>query len=84
MFRLEITEKARRQLDRLHGQIRTRIQSAIQQLAANPRPPGSLKMADMKNAWRIRVGEYRIIYEIHDDVLVIVIVRVGHRRDVYR
>ena len=84
MHRLEITRKARQQLERLPSQARSRVETAIQRLAANPRPPGSIKMADMKNGWRIRVGTYRVIYEVHDDVLVVVIIRVGHRRDVYR
>lgn len=84
MYQLEITRQAQRQLGRLPASIAARVQTAIQGLASNPRPRGSLKMSDMKNGWRIRIGNYRVIYDIHDDVLRVIIIRVGHRRDVYR
>jgi len=53
-------------------------------LVDDPRPHGVEKMSGERNAYRIRVGDYRIIYEIHDAVLIVVVVRVGHRRAVYR
>jgi mRNA interferase RelE/StbE len=84
VHRLEITRKAQRQLDRLPNQTALRVKAAIQQLTNDPRPPGAVKMADMQGGWRIRVGDYRVVYEIHDDRLVVLIIRVGHRRDVYR
>jgi mRNA interferase RelE/StbE len=56
---------------------------AIGQLADNPRPVGCKKLKGM-SAWRIRVGDYRVVYEIHDDVLVVLVVRVAHRREVYK
>lgn len=84
MHRLEITRAAGKQLDRLPGAAASRVQAAIQGLAKNPRPSGSVKMSDMPKAWRIRVGEYRVIYDIHDEVLRVIIIRIGHRRDVYR
>ena len=53
-------------------------------LAANPRPPGVEKLAGPDDFYRIRVGDYRIIYQIQDDVLMILVVKIGHRREVYR
>jgi mRNA interferase RelE/StbE len=61
-----------------------RLVGAMRALAENPRPPGCKKLRGGENLWRIRVGDFRVIYEIHDDVLVIVVVSVGNRRDVYR
>ena len=84
MHRLEITRLARKQIDALPKSVASRVESAIVELADNPRPAGSLKMKDRKDTWRIRVGRYRVVYEIHDEVLVVIIVRVAHRRDVYR
>jgi mRNA interferase RelE/StbE len=56
----------------------------IELLASNPRPPGCAKLSGPSGLWRIRAGVYRIIYQIRDDRLLINVLRVGHRRDVYR
>ncbi len=61
-----------------------RIAAAIDRLAVDPRPSGVRKLTGADNLWRIRVGDYRIVYEIEDDRLVVLIVRIGHRRDIYR
>ena len=53
-------------------------------LADNPRPRGVEKLEGRENRYRIRVGDYRVIYEIHDEVLLVLVVRIGHRREVYR
>ena len=58
--------------------------AAIDELAQNPRPAGCAKLVGTANDWRIRVGDYRIIYEIHDTRLIVLVVRVAHRREVYR
>ncbi|MFA5177577.1 MAG: type II toxin-antitoxin system RelE/ParE family toxin [Candidatus Omnitrophota bacterium] len=60
-----------------------RIMEAIQALADEPRPPQSRKLSGLEK-YRLRCGAYRVLYEIHDDVLVVCIVKVGHRKDVYR
>ena len=60
-----------------------KIIEAIQRLAADPRPPQSLKLTDA-DQYRLRCGAYRVLYEIHDDQLIVCIVKVGHRREVYR
>jgi mRNA interferase RelE/StbE len=60
-----------------------RILSAIQSLAGDPRPPGTKKLSGQER-YRLRQGNYRILYEIEDDRLIVCVVRVGNRRDVYR
>ena len=60
------------------------MRAAIDLLAQEPRPPGCVALAGETRAYRVRVGDYRIVYEIFDDRLVIQVVRIGHRRDVYR
>ncbi|MGQ0635737.1 MAG: type II toxin-antitoxin system RelE family toxin [Planctomycetaceae bacterium] len=80
-----IAPEARRNLKRLHGAIRRRIADGIDALADDPRPPGAVRLAgDVDNLWRIRVGDYRIVYRIQDDRLIVLILRIGHRRDVYK
>jgi mRNA interferase RelE/StbE len=61
-----------------------RIDAAIIALARNPRPPGAKKLRAQDDRYRIRVGDYRVIYEVDDAQLLILIVDVGHRKDVYR
>ncbi len=63
---------------------RQRIVSAIHTLADDPRPAGCEKLAGKQDRYRVRVGRYRIIYSIGDEDLLVVVVRVGHRKDVYR
>jgi mRNA interferase RelE/StbE len=59
------------------------ISARISELADEPRPPGAEKLEGY-DYWRVRSGDYRIVYSIEDEVLTVVIVRVGHRREVYR
>ncbi len=63
---------------------RQRIVANIRSLADNPRPPGCEKLAGKQDRYRVRVGRYRIVYSIGDAELLVVVVRVGHRKDVYR
>ncbi|MEK7411986.1 MAG: type II toxin-antitoxin system RelE/ParE family toxin [Planctomycetota bacterium] len=58
--------------------------AAIDALAHNPRPPGAKKLVGGAGEWCIRVGDYRIVYEVHGGRLVVLVVRVAHRREVYR
>ena len=69
---------------RLSASIRSRIAIALRGLAENPRPSGCRKLAGTKHDWRIRVGDYRIIYEIADVIRVVRVQRIRHRREVYR
>ena len=83
-YRVEITPQAARQIRSLPRDILKRIDAAILSLAENPRPANCLKLQDSDNAWRVRVGDYRVIYEIEDGVLRVVVIRVDHRSTVYR
>jgi mRNA interferase RelE/StbE len=82
-YTVELLPAAVRQLRRLPAATRARIVARLAELETNPRPPGAVKLAN-EELWRIRVGDYRIIYEIHDDRLLVLVVRIGHRKDVYR
>lgn len=82
-YRLEIKRSAAKELEALPTKDRTRVVARIQALAADPRPVGVEKLSDQER-YRIRQGDYRILYEIHDEVLLIMVVKVGNRRDIYR
>jgi mRNA interferase RelE/StbE len=84
VYRVELRPAALRALRKLEPAIRRRIGSTIDQLAHAPRPPGVEKLQGQEDRYRVRVGEYRVIYQIEDRVLLILVVRVGHRRNVYR
>lgn len=83
-YRVEIARRAVKALSALPRREQQRIRAAIDLLADNPRPPGCAAMAGEARAYRVRVGQFRIVYEVFDDRLVIQVVRVGHRREVYR
>lgn len=83
-YRIELTRDAAKSLTGYDRTTQTRIRAAIDALAAEPRPSGSCKLAGGSGEWRIRVGDYRIVYEIYDGRLVVLVVRVAHRREVYR
>ena len=82
-YTVEILRSAQKRLAKIDGQNRKRIIDAIRVLANDPRPPGSKKLSG-RPAWRIRMGTYRVIYEVHDQQLLVLVVAVGHRREVYR
>jgi len=82
-YQVVVPKSAQKQLDRLPDEIVGRIMDALAGLRDQPRPPGCKKLRG-ENAWRIRVGDYRVIYEIHDKILQVVVVTIGHRREVYR
>lgn len=83
-YQVEIAPAAKRQIKKLVNQTQELIIQRLQELAENPRPHGVLKMEGNENLYRVRVGDYRIIYQIQDRTLLIVVVKVGHRGDVYR
>ena len=84
MYRVLLERAAERDLKRLASDIHDRVITAIQGLAINPRPPGCRKLVGGKNDWRIRVGDYRVVYEIADAIRVVRVNRVRHRREIYR
>lgn len=81
-YRIELRPAAVRALKKLDPQASRRVQGAIALLAHDPRPPAARKLRG-RDALRVRVGDYRVIYTIQDDVLLVVVVTLGHRRDVY-
>ena len=83
-YRIEVTPAAVRQLRKLDPTARRRVQAAIELLADQPRPSGAKKLAGGDGEWRVRTGDYRIVYEVHDDVLLVLVVAIGHRRDIYQ
>ena len=81
-YRVELRPAAVRALRKLDPQIRLRIQGVIALLAQDPRPPGARALQG-RDGLRVRVGDYRVVYTVDDNVLTVVVVRLGHRRDVY-
>lgn len=84
MYRVLLERAAEKDLARLSSEIHDRVIVAIQALATNPRPPGCRKLAGSKHDWRVRVGDCRVIYEVADEIRVVRVNRVRHRREVYR
>ena len=83
-YDVEFTPAAERQFAKLPRTARPLVAAAIVALASNPRPQGCSKLTGVENLWRVRVREFRIVYEIVDARLVVTVVRVGSRKDVYR
>lgn len=83
-YSVEFSREADRALERLDKPIRQRVRLAIDELASNPRPHGYLKMTGYTNRFRIRIGDWRVVYEIVDEILVVIVVKVAKRGDVYR
>lgn len=81
---MQLAPAAVRQLRKLPAEARRRIQAAIEILAETPRPPGAKKLSGNSGDWRVRTGDYRIIYEIRDAQLIVLVVAMGHRRDIYQ
>ena len=82
-YRVEFTTAAARQVRKLTRPARDRVLEAISGLREDPRPPAAKKLVGEQTAWRIRIGDYRVIYDVFDGELVVTVVRAGHRRDVY-
>ena len=84
VYRIEIKPQAEKAIAKIPNPHRRRVAKAIDGLARAPRPAGCVKLTGADNAYRIRVGDYRIVYEIIDRIVTVFIVRVAHRKDVYR
>ncbi|MBN1965591.1 MAG: type II toxin-antitoxin system RelE/ParE family toxin [Anaerolineae bacterium] len=82
-YKVIVPKPVYKDVQRLPAQIRRRIWAEIDMLKEDPRPMGYIKLRGQENQYRIRVGDYRIVYEIHDDVLVVYLIKVGHRKDIY-
>lgn len=83
-YAIEISSRARRGIRRISREDQRRVSKAIDGLADEPRPDGVAKMRGFDRRYRIRIGDYRVIYDIYDDRLLVVVVEAGHRREIYR
>lgn len=83
-YRIALSPAAARELRKLDPQVRRRIQGALELLSVDPRPPAATRLVGGAGEWRVRTGDYRIVYEVIDDQLLVLVLRVGHRREVYR
>lgn len=83
-YRVEIAPAALRQLRKLDSAANRRVQAGIELLSGEPRPSGATKLVGGEGEWRVRTGDYRIVYELHDEILLVLVVAVGHRREIYR
>ncbi len=83
-YRVTLAPAASRQLRKFDPQVRRRIQGAIELLASEPRPPTATRLVGGAGEWRVRTGDYRIVYEIEEDWLLVLVLSVGHRRDIYK
>lgn len=75
---------ADKELQKLPTHVQKRIVAAAEALQDNPRPRGCVKLEGADDLWRIRVGQYRVVYTVKDDKLLVLVVRVAHRKDAYR
>lgn len=82
-YRIELAPAALRQLRKLDRAAQRRVQAAIELLATEPRPTGAKKLVGGTGEWRVRTGDYRVVYQIDDDVLLVLVIAVGHRREIY-
>ena len=83
-YRIEFTSSAEKEIQQLERTLQRRIIRKVEALSDDPRPIGCRKLVGSDRCYRIRIGDYRIVYEIEEDEILIVVIRVRHRREVYR
>ena len=83
MYRVELRQRVQDKLDSLSESDREMVIDALLSLEENPRPRGVEKIRG-KELWRVRKGDYRVVYDVDDNVKIVTVVRIGHRKDVYR
>jgi mRNA interferase RelE/StbE len=83
-YTVQFKPLALRQLEKLPRDIQKKLSVKIDALRDDPFPSGSKKMAAIPDTWRVRVGDYRIVYQVHQKILLVLVLTVGHRKDVYR
>ena len=83
-YSVQIKPAAQRQIKKLPLDIQAQIIQKLAELELDPRPINVQKLSGEENAYRVRVGDYRIVYEIYDQVLLVIVVKVGNRREIYR
>ena len=82
-YSVRLSPAAARQLRKFDPQTRRRLQAVIELLSDEPRPPAATRLVGGAGEWRARTGDYRVIYEIHDGELLVLVLRMAHRREVY-
>lgn len=83
-YSISYSRTAAKAFRRIHPQARERLKVAIENLAVEPRPKGCKRLSGGDGEYRIRVGDYRVVYDIDDGILLILVLRIAHRREVYR
>ncbi|KYC39106.1 addiction module toxin RelE [Scytonema hofmannii PCC 7110] len=83
-YKVKFTKGAKKQLRKLPLDVQKRIQARVNDLKIEPRPDGVKKLKGQENSYRIRIGDYRVVYEIEDNVLKVTVVKVKHRSEVYK
>ncbi|MEO5913563.1 MAG: type II toxin-antitoxin system RelE/ParE family toxin [Luteolibacter sp.] len=83
-YRVDVTKSASKDLRGIDRMWIPKILAVIESLEVDPRPAGCKKLVGSEHTWRVRVGDYRVIYDIEDERLIILVVKIRHRRDVYR
>lgn len=82
-YKVVVSKSAAKELSKLPSTINNRIVKAVLNLSDDPRPQGSKKLKGGSENWRIRIGDYRVIYAIDDEILIVDVRKVGHRKDMY-
>ena len=83
-YELQFRPAAVRQVRKLPKDVLGRLRTAIEALRDQPRPPGAMKLAGTDDLWRIRIGDFRVVYAIADQALIVTVIRIANRREVYR
>ncbi len=84
MYQVSLTPAAVRQLKKMTPDAKRRIQAVLELLSDDPRPPSAVPLVGGSGEWRVRTGDYRVIYEIADQEILVLVLRIGHRREVYQ
>lgn len=83
-YKVELSASAEKALFKIPKKMIEKVTHALEMLAHNPRPHGSKKLTGFADVYRIRIGYYRIIYEIHDNIILVKVLKIGHRKEIYR
>lgn len=81
---VDLAPAAQRALRKMDPPVRRRVQAVIELLAEDPRPPAAKMLVNSGGAWRVRIGDYRVVYDIDDGRLIVLVLSAGHRREIYR
>ncbi|MGR9053734.1 MAG: type II toxin-antitoxin system RelE family toxin [Gammaproteobacteria bacterium] len=83
-YRIEIKPRAIKQLRKLPSAVLAKVSKQIDNLSENPRPDGCKKLSGTEHSYRVRVGDYRVVYSVFDKRLIIQVIKIGHRKDIYK